>query len=158
MNHQADVVGFLWQLVRQVLVDQSSIDHSEEIIAFLRRNPALPKELTRHLDSYREVPDPKVIAELARMLLQTQKIDLDYVALFVAALAKGSYLNMAEAARFLDHETSKIDHLPKQIRQVFYAAFHVLEDSRDGVMSPEEEPLLMNALLSILEHNAHRDH
>ncbi len=146
----SDQSSFLWCLMYFYFIKHSLDEAIGLVSSMYEQKFELTTEFEKLLLSLWETRDTNYIVEIARKSVQQSLFDIEKHIFVVASLIEEDEISVSDAALLLRIDAQReYKNLDEKIKHVIDVAWLVNEDAKDGVMSPNDDRVLVEALRQV---------
>ncbi len=146
-----DQVSFIWHLLHLYFI-KGSLDEVMSIVSSIYEQQfEFTSEFEGLLLKLWETSDMKFLIEVAKQAASQRLLDIDKHIFITACLVENGEMSVNDAAFLLKCDAGKNNaNLDGRVKRVIDVAWLIIEDAEDGVMSPDEDNMLADALKDVL--------
>lgn len=147
----SDQISFIWCLLHLYYVKGSLDEVMNLVSSIYEQQFEFTSEFEGRLLKLWETSDAKFLLEIAKQAATQNLFDIDKHIFIVALLVENGGISINDAALLLKYDAGKnYVKFDKRIRKVIDVTWLVIEDAEDGIMSPEGDDMLADALKEVL--------
>ncbi len=150
MSLEKNQLQFLWHLFHLHFLNGASKEALAWVASMYEVCGDLPEALESLLLKYWKEGEESALIDAGAMAARLFYFETEQQVILVSLLVERKGLEIEEAASLLNSRGVNLDTLPKSIGNAINVAWLVNQDSQLGVMSPEQDSLLKDALQSVV--------
>ncbi|MBX3630972.1 MAG: hypothetical protein KF908_13925 [Nitrosomonas sp.] len=142
-----DQVSFIWCLLHLYFVKSSLDDVIDLVSSVYEQQFEFTDQLEDLLLKLWETSDIKFLIEIAKHVVWQRLLDIEKHIFIVAVLFEKGEISINDAVLLLKYDSGKnYADLDERVKRVIDIAWLIIEDAEDGVMSPDNDDMLADAL------------
>ncbi len=151
-RHIRDECSFIWCVLYCYLVKEDLAESIQQVSSMYERGITLSTEYEELLLRFWETGAEAEIFLLGRKVLEMFVLDIGKHVALVSLLVDAGHLSINEASGLLQLSRETNDEgLSDSVRHALDVAWLTNEDRKDGILTPDEDDLLFNALKDVKE-------
>jgi len=146
----SDQSAFLWRLLCFYFIKHSLDEVIKLASSMYEQKFEITPEFEKLILKLWETNDVQYIFGIAKEVVRQQLLDIEKHIFIVAILIEKGEINVGDAALLLKIEMPyDYANLDAKIRHVIDVVWLVNEDTKDGIMSPNDDSMLLDALAAV---------
>lgn len=146
-----DHTSFVWCLLDLCFVKNSLDDAIALVSSIYEQNIEFPEELEELFLKLWETSDIKYVTEISKYVVWHHFFDVEKHVFIVAVLFDKNEININDAVLLLNYDMrEKYAGIDERVKRVIDVVWLIVEDKKDGVMSPDEDNIFADALRDVL--------